>query len=135
MEFGSFIKRNEKKLLLVPVLLLPLAIGVVLLIPKPKPVDLPPIPRAIKPQAAPSTGLKVTPVINEILHAYQGLEEKVYAGVGMPEADREAFYRAKEQIQICNENADAGMAKLDQCIAEHLTWLVNEAKDGLVPEH
>lgn len=128
---ASFIRRNEKKLLLIPVLLLPLAVaGALFLIQKPEPLEFPPtVPRSAAP--ASSSGGVAGPAFQMALQTYQALEQKVYSGVGMPEADREAFNKAREQIQLCNEGADAGIVKLDECIAEHLRWLVDSAAADL----
>lgn len=126
---AAFLRRNEKKLLLVPVVLLPLAIALAFMRPKPEPMDFPPpMPPTAEPSA--SSGL-AGPTFHKILGVYQGLEAKVYAGVGMPEADRAAFQKARDQIQLCNQGADAGTVALDACIAEHLHWLLDEATADL----
>ncbi len=131
----SFIRRHEKKLLIAPAILLVIGLVVVFMLPKPKPIDLPPIPHP-QPASNASNSSKITPVFKDIVGAYQGLESKVMKGVGVPEEDREAFSKAKDQLLLCSETAEAGKTTLETCITEHMAWLVNEAKDGLVPgEH
>ncbi len=131
----SFIHRNEKKLLGGALGLIASALMAGFLIPKPEPIELPVIPP--KPAVASDAGAAeiqvVAPAVKKIMQAYTGLEDSVMNNVGLPETDREAFAKAKEQIVFCLDGNSENPTGLDACIAENLAWLVHEGADALAP--
>lgn len=125
----GFFRRHATKLLLLPFVLLVIAVGVVIHMPKPEPLDIPkPVPRPHTAELAGTDSHAIKPLFNNITHVYRDLETEVASGVGMPAADREAYETAKDQLLSCQESTNDSQPSLENCVVEHMAWLVHDAQ-------